>query len=161
MWIWHVIFGSPGLINDINILNRSQIFNNIYDGSAPNSSFQVRGTPYKYGYYLVDGIYPEYDVFVKSFTTPHGRMQVYKIVSEGLKDEAPVELANLDNKPPDTLMMEEMQVQMEKMEEDLHIIRVDDEDSTLYAKDLDPCKDESAEGSEKSSPTKTDVKIFI
>lgn len=87
---------------------------------------------------------------------------MYKIVKEGLKDEAPVELANLDNKPPDTLMMEEMQVQMEKMEEDLHIIRLDDEDSILCAKDLDPRKDESAEGSENSSPAKTDLKkIFI
>ncbi|CAH1429654.1 unnamed protein product [Lactuca virosa] len=45
-----------------------------------------------------------------------GRMQVYKIVKEGLKDEAPVELANLNNKAPHTLMMEEMQARMEKME---------------------------------------------
>ncbi|CAI9283602.1 unnamed protein product [Lactuca saligna] len=91
-----------------------------------------------------------------------GRMQVYKIVKEGLKDEAPVEPANLNNKAPHTLMMEEMQARMEKMEEDLHIIRLDDEDSILCAKDLDPRKDESAEGSEKSSPAKTDVKkIFI
>ncbi|XP_023748458.1 uncharacterized protein LOC111896710 [Lactuca sativa] len=78
-----VFFGSPGSINDINVLNRSPIFNNIYDRSAPNSSFQVRGTPYKYGYYLVDGIYPEYDVFVKSFTTPHAsRRKKFKIAQE-------------------------------------------------------------------------------
>ncbi|KAL7599961.1 hypothetical protein Lser_V15G22780 [Lactuca serriola] len=40
MWIWHAFFGSPSSINDINVLNRSPIFNNIYDGSAPDSSFQ-------------------------------------------------------------------------------------------------------------------------
>ncbi|XP_023766504.1 uncharacterized protein LOC111915029 [Lactuca sativa] len=72
MWIWHAFFGSLGSINDINVLNRSLIFNNIYDRFAPDSSFQVRGTPYKYGYYLVDGIYPKYAVFVKPFSAPHG-----------------------------------------------------------------------------------------
>ncbi|XP_023731100.2 uncharacterized protein LOC111878845 [Lactuca sativa] len=83
MLIWHVFFGSPGSINDINILNRSPIFNNIYDGSAPDSSFQVRGTPYKYGYYLVDGIYPEYVVLVKSFTASHGsRRKKFKRAQE-------------------------------------------------------------------------------
>ncbi|XP_023736868.2 protein ALP1-like [Lactuca sativa] len=83
MWIWHAFFGSPGSINDINVLNRSPIFNNIYDGSAPDSSFQVHGTPYKYGYYLVDGIYPEYVVFVKSFSTPHGsRRKKFKRAQE-------------------------------------------------------------------------------
>ncbi|XP_052623592.1 uncharacterized protein LOC128128870 [Lactuca sativa] len=76
-------FGSPGSINNINVLNRSPIFNNIYDGSAPDSSFQVRGTPYKYGYYLVDGIYPEYVVFVKSFSAPHGsRRKKFKRAQE-------------------------------------------------------------------------------
>ncbi|KAL7582995.1 uncharacterized protein LOC111903065 [Lactuca sativa] len=83
MWIWHAFFGSPGSINDINVLNRSPIFNNIYDGSAPDSSFQVRGTPYKYGYYLVDGIYLEYAVFVKSFTASHGsRRKKFKRAQE-------------------------------------------------------------------------------
>ncbi|XP_023762538.1 uncharacterized protein LOC111911000 [Lactuca sativa] len=81
-------FGSPGSINDINVLNRSPIFNNIYDGSAPDSSFQVRGTPYKYGYYLVDGIYPEYVVFVKSFLAPHGsRRKKFKRAQERVRKD--------------------------------------------------------------------------
>ena len=84
-------------------------------------------------------------------------MQVYKMVKEGLKEQAPVEPTNSNNKPPHTLMMEDMQARMEKMEEDLHIIRLDDEDSILCAKDLDPRKDESTE-----APAKSDVKkIFI
>ncbi|KAL7607680.1 hypothetical protein Lser_V15G13332 [Lactuca serriola] len=88
MWIWHAFFGSPGSINDINVLNCSPIFNNIYDGSVPDSSFQVHGTPYKYGYYLVDGIYPEYAVFVKSFSAPHGsRRKKFKRAQErAMKD---------------------------------------------------------------------------
>ncbi|XP_042753120.1 uncharacterized protein LOC122195348 [Lactuca sativa] len=68
-------FGSPKSLNDINILNHSPIFNNIYDGSAPDSSFQLHGTPYKYGYYLVDGIYREYAIFVKSFMCPNDTRQ--------------------------------------------------------------------------------------
>ncbi|KAD6119683.1 hypothetical protein E3N88_10954 [Mikania micrantha] len=42
----------------------------IIDGVAPGSSFYANDTYYKYGYYLADGIYPEYATFVKSFTCP-------------------------------------------------------------------------------------------
>ncbi|XP_023732694.1 protein ALP1-like [Lactuca sativa] len=70
-----LFFCSPGSLNDINVLNRSPIFNNIYDGSVLDSSFQLRGTPYKYVYHLVDEIYPEYAVFVKSFTCPKDARQ--------------------------------------------------------------------------------------
>ncbi|KVH99080.1 uncharacterized protein LOC112514443 [Cynara cardunculus var. scolymus] len=85
-----------------------------------------------------------------------GGLQLYKIAKEGMKDQ---EATNLNNKPRHTLMMEEMQARMEKMEEDLHIIRLDDEDSILCAKDLDPRKEESTEPTEKSE---TDIKkVFI
>ncbi|KAL7588837.1 hypothetical protein Lser_V15G38445 [Lactuca serriola] len=83
MWIWHAFFGSPGSINDSNVLNHSPIFNNIYDGSTPDSSYEVRRTPYKYGYYLVNAIYPEYVVFVKSFTCLYGsRRKKFKRAQE-------------------------------------------------------------------------------
>lgn len=89
-------------------------------------------------------------------------MQVYKMVKEGLKDQSPLEPVNLNSKPRHMLMMEEMQARMVKMEEDLHVIRLDDEDSILCAKDLDPRKEEPAESSEKSAPEKADVKkVFI
>ncbi|CAH1435038.1 unnamed protein product [Lactuca virosa] len=48
----------------------SPIFNGFCDGSAPSCHFQVNGTTYIYGYYLVDGIYPEFVVFVKTLTCP-------------------------------------------------------------------------------------------
>lgn len=84
------------------------------------------------------------------------------MVKEGLKDQSSLEPANLNTKPRHTLMMEEMQARMVKMEEDLHIIRLDDEESILCAKDLDPRKDDSDESNEKSAPEKTDVKkVFI
>ncbi|XP_071703755.1 uncharacterized protein [Rutidosis leptorrhynchoides] len=92
-----------------------------------------------------------------------GGMQVYKMVKEGLKDQSPLEPANLNSKPRHTLMMEEMQARMVKMEEDLDIIiRLDDEDSILCAKDLDPRKEEPAESNENSAKETTDVKkVFI
>ncbi|XP_076911057.1 uncharacterized protein LOC143568912 [Bidens hawaiensis] len=88
----------------------------------------------------------------------NGGMQVYRVVKEGMKDQSSLEPSNLDYKPRHTLMMEEMQARMEKM----HIIRLDDEDSILCAKDLDPRKEEPDESNEQSADAKIDVKkIFI
>lgn len=89
-------------------------------------------------------------------------MQVYRVLKEGTKDQSALEPANLNYKPRHTLMMEEMQARMEKMQEDLHIIRLDDEDSILCAKDLDPRKEEPDESSEQSTLAKADAKkVFI
>ena len=35
-----------------------------------NALFQVNNVTYKHGYYLVDGIYPEWATLVKAFTCP-------------------------------------------------------------------------------------------
>lgn len=43
-WIWHVFFGAPGFLNDVDVLNMSPIFNSIYEGSASNSSFKMYAT---------------------------------------------------------------------------------------------------------------------
>ncbi|KAJ9566890.1 hypothetical protein OSB04_002856 [Centaurea solstitialis] len=69
-WIWHAFFGVPGATNDIIVVNQSPVFNDIFDDKAPDSSFVVNGTQYKHGYYLVDGIYPEWLTFVKAFSWP-------------------------------------------------------------------------------------------
>ncbi|KAF5796593.1 putative harbinger transposase-derived protein [Helianthus annuus] len=71
LWIWHAFFGMPGSHNDITILHHSPLFNDRVNGIGPKGSFFVNGVEYAYGYYLVDGIYPEWGVFVKSFTK-HG-----------------------------------------------------------------------------------------
>jgi hypothetical protein len=59
LWIWHAYFGTAGSNNDINVLNQSDVFNDVLQGNAPEVQFHVNGNQYKYGYYLVDGIYPE------------------------------------------------------------------------------------------------------
>ncbi|KAJ9551623.1 hypothetical protein OSB04_015668 [Centaurea solstitialis] len=52
-WIWHAFFGCAGAMNDLNMLNHSPIFEDVYNGIAPDRSFQVNGATYKHGYYLV------------------------------------------------------------------------------------------------------------
>ncbi|XP_022019320.1 uncharacterized protein LOC110919354 [Helianthus annuus] len=67
LWIWHSFFGMPSLHNYINIIHHSPLFNDLVNGVGPKGTFIVNGE-YKYGYYLVDRIYPEWAVFVKSFS---------------------------------------------------------------------------------------------
>lgn len=70
MWIWHAFFGVAGSCNDINVLHGSPLFNAVLQGNAPEVHFTVNGTSYFEGYYLTDGIYPEWSSFVKSFPCP-------------------------------------------------------------------------------------------
>ncbi|XP_033138778.1 uncharacterized protein LOC117129314 [Brassica rapa] len=58
LWIWHAFFGAPDTMNDLNILDRSPVFDDIINGVAPQVNFYVNGNPYHLAYYLTDGIYP-------------------------------------------------------------------------------------------------------
>ncbi|GJR98248.1 nucleotide-binding alpha-beta plait domain-containing protein [Tanacetum coccineum] len=55
--------GQYGANNDINVLDNSPLF----DDKAPVAPFVVNGVGYEKGYYLADGIYPQWATFVKSF----------------------------------------------------------------------------------------------
>ncbi|CAO2183307.1 unnamed protein product [Urochloa humidicola] len=70
LWIWHAFFGTPGSNNDINVLNNSNLFTEVLQGRAPEVQFMVNGNEYNMGYYLTDGIYPEWATFVKSVPRP-------------------------------------------------------------------------------------------
>jgi hypothetical protein len=48
------------------------VFNDILEGQAPTMQYTVNGTPYNMGYYLADGIYPEWATFVKTISMPQG-----------------------------------------------------------------------------------------
>ncbi|KAJ9554052.1 hypothetical protein OSB04_018097 [Centaurea solstitialis] len=67
LWIWHAYYGTSGATNDIVVVNQSPIFNDLFEGKAPDSSFSVNGRQYKHGYYLTDGIYPKWATFVKAY----------------------------------------------------------------------------------------------
>ena len=66
LWIWHAFFGLPGTLNDINVLNRSPLFARIVKGDAPTCNYKVMNNEYTMGYYLTDGIYPDYATLVKA-----------------------------------------------------------------------------------------------
>ncbi|XP_013595011.1 PREDICTED: uncharacterized protein LOC106303227 [Brassica oleracea var. oleracea] len=62
------IRGFPGMIgsidctlNDINVLDRSPVFDDIYQGRAPRVTYMVNGHQYDLAYYLTDGGYTLYD----------------------------------------------------------------------------------------------------
>jgi Plant transposon protein len=71
-YLWQVNFGEPGCLNDINILDKSTIV-----GALMSSEFSIKTQPYEINgnvrdwmYFLVDGIYPEWSIFVSSYTNP-------------------------------------------------------------------------------------------
>jgi len=72
LWIWHAFFGVAGSNNDINVLNQSDVFNDVMQGRAPEVHYTINRTEYNMGYYLSDGIYPEWATFVKSVSMPQG-----------------------------------------------------------------------------------------
>lgn len=58
--IWRCNFGSPGSMNDINILD-------IIEGRMmPDFEYILMGNKRNLCYYLVDGIYPKWDIFFSS-----------------------------------------------------------------------------------------------
>jgi hypothetical protein len=66
LWIWHAFFGLPGSNNDINVLNKSPLFDRLAKGEAPAVNYTINEHNYDMGYYLVDGIYPTWSTFVKT-----------------------------------------------------------------------------------------------
>ena len=70
LWIWHAFFGPPGTLNDINVLDRSPVFDDIINGQAPQVTYSVNGREYHLAYYLTDGIYPKWATFIQSISLP-------------------------------------------------------------------------------------------
>lgn len=70
LWIWHAFFGAPGTMNDLNILDRSPVFDDIINGIAPQVNFNVNGREYHLAYYLTDDIYPKWATFIQSIRLP-------------------------------------------------------------------------------------------
>jgi hypothetical protein len=67
---WHAYFGLPGSHNDINVLHRSPVFDDLANGRAPSVEFTVNGNIYNMCYYLADGIYPDWATLVKTISAP-------------------------------------------------------------------------------------------
>ncbi|CAH9116217.1 unnamed protein product [Cuscuta epithymum] len=70
LWIWHAFFGMAGTNNDVNVLDRSPLFDDIINDVAPTCEFRVNGHQYNMGYYLSDGIYPQYATLIQTISQP-------------------------------------------------------------------------------------------
>ncbi|XP_022041591.1 uncharacterized protein LOC110944187 [Helianthus annuus] len=77
LWIWHAYFGMAGTNNNIAVLMSSNLFDDVIDGIAPDTSFFANDVQYKYGYYLTDGIYSEWATLVKSLSCPDDEKRLY------------------------------------------------------------------------------------
>ncbi|GKB48209.1 ALP1-like protein [Tanacetum coccineum] len=90
LWIWHAFFGVFGTNNNVNILRQSSLFNDLKSGKALDVPFVANNVLYKKGYYLTDGIYPQWSVLIKSIKNPgtddHKRI-LYKTKHEAVKKD--------------------------------------------------------------------------
>ena len=68
-----MFFGVPRSLNDINILDCSPVFQELYEDRASKCEYVVNVHEYKIGYYLLDGIYPKWATFVKTIPLPQGQ----------------------------------------------------------------------------------------
>jgi hypothetical protein len=59
-------FGVARSNNDINVLNQSPLFVDVIREHTPKVTITVNGNEHHMGYYLTDGIYPSWPVFMKS-----------------------------------------------------------------------------------------------
>ncbi|EEY55056.1 uncharacterized protein PITG_08644 [Phytophthora infestans T30-4] len=92
LWIWHAFFGAPGSNNDLNVLERSPLLDDLVNGETPKVSFRVNDADYSHAYYLTDGIYPSWAIFQHSISSPANRKRkLYAALQEGArKDVEPV-----------------------------------------------------------------------
>lgn len=77
LYFWHAFFGSPGSLNDINILDRSPLMSDLYNGRYVECYYTLNGKARNQPYWLVDGIYPELSCFVKTIAEPVGEKDQY------------------------------------------------------------------------------------
>nr|GEV57966.1 ATP-dependent DNA helicase PIF1-like [Tanacetum cinerariifolium] len=66
-----------GANNDINVLDNSPLFDDLLNDTAHVLPYVVNGVGYEKGYYLADGIYPQWATFVKSFTIANDAKHAY------------------------------------------------------------------------------------
>uniref|UniRef100_A0A0A8YSQ4 DDE Tnp4 domain-containing protein n=1 Tax=Arundo donax TaxID=35708 RepID=A0A0A8YSQ4_ARUDO len=77
-----------GSNNDIHVLNQSPLFIDALKGGAPQVQFSINGRQYSPGYYLADGIYPEWATFVKTILAPQiEKHKLFAMAQEGCRKD--------------------------------------------------------------------------
>ena len=78
LYIWQHYFGDPGSLNDINILDKSTIVESFLRGDfrlrlPPHLHYKINDTVRDWLYFLVDGIYPDWSVFISTIAQAEPR----------------------------------------------------------------------------------------
>ena len=68
-----VFFGLLGSVSDIKVLQQSHLFTQLASGKAPAWNYMVNDHDYTMGYYLADGVYPSWSIFVKTIIHPKSK----------------------------------------------------------------------------------------
>ncbi|GKB14274.1 ALP1-like protein isoform X1 [Tanacetum coccineum] len=79
-----------GLKNNVNVLYQSLLFNDLKTGRSPEILFVADGVIYPWGYFLVDGIYPELATLVKTIPEPaddDNKQILYKLKRESTRKD--------------------------------------------------------------------------
>ncbi|XP_020253504.1 putative nuclease HARBI1 [Asparagus officinalis] len=88
LWIWHAYFGLPGSNNDINVLQSSNLFDKLAQGTASPANYTILGKDYDTSYYLADGIYPKWSTLVQTISQPQGpKKQYFAVMQEGYRKD--------------------------------------------------------------------------
>jgi hypothetical protein len=88
LYIWHCNFGFPGSKNDVQIMHSSPLFNAIRTGNflLTRPDTDVAGFRLHWYYYLYDGIYPAYRIFMLIISKPrHAKEKLYEKQQEGAR----------------------------------------------------------------------------
>lgn len=78
LWIWHAFFGLPGSLNDINVLDRSNVLDRFLEEEIPVVNYKLNNKDFTMGYYLADGLYTSYATFVKTISNPQTAQEKVK-----------------------------------------------------------------------------------
>ena len=87
---WYINFGRPGSLNDLNILNQSSIVRKLlrHDFKIATKPYTINHTVRDYMYFLVDGIYPPWSIFVPTIKNPRNiKEKIFSKQQEGCRKD--------------------------------------------------------------------------
>jgi len=90
LYIWFHHFGEPGSLNDINVLNKSSIVLSIFNGDLDllTPPYRINNAQRDYAYFLVDGIYPNWSIFINTFNDPQDEKEMlFASAQEGYRKD--------------------------------------------------------------------------
>ena len=93
-YIWYSFFREPGSLNDLNILKKSTIVGSILNGTMElqlpqELHYSINGIVCDYLYFLVDGIYPKWPIFISTVSdaTPGSKDKLFATHQEVVRKD--------------------------------------------------------------------------